>query len=194
MPKKERETRGKIVAAAWKLFYENGYDDTTIEEIVLESGTSKGSFYHYFTGKEALLGSLAYLFDEKYEALMEADDPRQNAIEKLLFINQELFAMIENTVSIDLLARLLSSQLLLRGEKHLLDHNRVYYRYLRRIVLTGQERGEITSAVSVNEVVRLYALCERALMYDWCLRGGEYSLTRYAAQTMPMFLSGIKNL
>lgn len=192
MAKKERGTRGKIVAAAWKLFYENGYDDTTIEEIVFESGTSKGSFYHYFTGKEALLGSLAYLFDEKYEELMEADDPEQNAVEKLLTINQELFAMIENSVSLDLLARLLSSQLLLRGEKHLLDHNRVYYKYLRRIVLAGQERGEITADMSVNEVVRLYALCERSLMYDWCLNGGDYSLCRYAAQTMPMFLGGIK--
>ena len=55
-----RNTKGRIVSAAWKLFYENGYDDTTIEEIIFESGTSKGSFYHYFDSKDALLGSLAY--------------------------------------------------------------------------------------------------------------------------------------
>ena len=70
MPKKSnRNTKSKIVSAAWKLFYEHGYDDTTIEEIIFESGTSKGSFYHYFDSKDALLGSLAYLFDEKYEEL-----------------------------------------------------------------------------------------------------------------------------
>ena len=46
--KNERNTRGKIITAAWDLFYEQGYDDTTIEEIIEKSGTSKGSFYHYF--------------------------------------------------------------------------------------------------------------------------------------------------
>ena len=52
--KQPRNTKGKIISAAWKLFYEQGYDDTTIDEIIAESGTSKGSFYHYFEGKDAL--------------------------------------------------------------------------------------------------------------------------------------------
>ena len=30
---------------------------------------------------------------------------------------------------------------------------------------------------------------ERALMYDWCLRGGDYSLSRYSSELMGMFLS-----
>ena len=37
-------TRGRIVSAAWKLFYEQGYEDTTVEEIIELSGTSKGLF------------------------------------------------------------------------------------------------------------------------------------------------------
>ncbi|WP_347559907.1 helix-turn-helix domain-containing protein [Clostridium sp. AM58-1XD] len=45
--KNERNTKGRIISAAWKLFYEQGYEDTTVEEIVEESRTSKGSFYHY---------------------------------------------------------------------------------------------------------------------------------------------------
>ena len=51
--KSTRNTRGRIVAAAWKLFYEQGYEDTTVEEIIVASHTSKGSFYHYFDGKDA---------------------------------------------------------------------------------------------------------------------------------------------
>ena len=43
--KNARNTRGKIVNAAWKLFYEQGYEDTTVEEIIELSQTSKGSFY-----------------------------------------------------------------------------------------------------------------------------------------------------
>ena len=40
--KNSKNTKGKIITAAWKLFYEQGYDDTTIEEIIDDSGTSKG--------------------------------------------------------------------------------------------------------------------------------------------------------
>ena len=60
MPRKNaRNTKGRIISAAWKLFYEQGYEDTTVEDIVFESETSKGSFYHYFDGNDALLGTLA---------------------------------------------------------------------------------------------------------------------------------------
>lgn len=190
--KNTRNTKGKIVSVAWRLFYEQGYDDTTIEDIIYESGTSKGSFYHYFEGKDALLSSLSYLFDEKYEELMKTIDPDMNSFDKLMYLNRELFRMIENTVSLDLLARLYSSQLITRGEKHLLDHNRVYYKLLRQIAAEGQERGEIRDDITTNEIAKIYALCERALLYDWCICNGDYSLETYSSRMMPMFLEKIK--
>lgn len=187
--KNARNTRGKIVGAAWKLFYEQGYEDTTVEEIIDLSGTSKGSFYHYFDGKDALLSTLSTLFDEKYEELMESLNSDMTAMDQLLFLNAELFGMIENSIALDLLARLLSTQLITSGEKHLLDHNRIYYKLLRRIIARGQDSGQLTTRSSVSEMVKLYALCERALLYDWCLCGGEYSLRQYSSRVMPGFLS-----
>ena len=109
MKKNARNTKGKIVSAAWKLFYQQGYDNTTIEEIVEASGTSRGSFYHYFEGKDALLSSLSYLFDDKYVELEKTMDPTLSPIEKLKYMNQELFLMIENTVSVELLSRLFAN-------------------------------------------------------------------------------------
>ena len=191
MAKKDtRNTRGRIVSAAWQLFYEQGYEDTTVEEIIELSQTSKGSFYHYFDGKDALLSTLSDLFDKKYETLWETMDPGMDAMEQLLFLNGELFGMIENSVSMELLARLLSTQLVTSGEKHLLDRKRTYYRLLRHIISRGQESGQLSGRHTVSEMVKLYALCERALMYDWCLCGGEYSLREYAARVLPDFLSG----
>ena len=179
---------GRIVAAAWQLFYEQGYEDTTIEDIVFESETSKGSFYHYFDGKDALLGTLSNVFDEKYEALLPALSPEQDAIEKLAFLNHELFAMIDGGISLDLLARLLSTQLLTRGEKHLLDRNRTYFKLLRSIIAEGQRAGQLRTDRTVNEIVKAYALWERALLYDWCLCGGGYSLVAYTDSMTPTFL------
>ena len=189
MPRKNtRNTKGRIISAAWKLFYEQGYEDTTVEDIVFESETSKGSFYHYFDGKDALLGTLAYVFDEKYEELRETMSPDLDAMEKLVYLNHELFAMIDGGVSMDLLARLLSTQLLARGEKHLLDRDRTYFKLLRQIIADGQKAGQLRADCTVNEIVKAYALWERALMYDWCLSGGEYSLVAYTDKMTPMFL------
>ena len=190
--KSARNTRGKIIDAAWKLFYRQGYDDTTVEEIIEESGTSRGSFYHYFQGKDELLSTLSDVFDQKYTALMEDIDPEMDRFDQLMYLNRELFAMMENSTPLDLVARLYSSQLVTRGDKSLMDHNRIYYRLLRQIVLQGQERGELRGDVTVNEMVRAYALCERALIYDWCLSGGDYSLTQYSRTMMPMFLQGFR--
>lgn len=190
--KSSRNTRGRIIEAAWKLFYRQGYDDTTVEEIIEESGTSRGSFYHYFEGKDALLSSLSYLFDEKYEQLMETMDPNMDSFQKLMYLNRELFAMIENSISMDLLARLYSSQLVTKGDKHLLDHNRTYYKLLRHIVQEGQQRGQLRSDITVSETVRVYAMCERALIYDWCLSNGNYSLLQYGQRMMPMFFGSFQ--
>lgn len=195
MPKKNsRNTKSRIVSAAWKLFYDNGYDNTTIEDIVFESGTSKGSFYHYFESKDALLGSLAYLFDEKYEELEDEIRTDTPCIEILLFLNRKLFEMVENTVDLELMKRLYSTQLVTKNEKQLLDHNRVYYRLLRKIVISGQEKGEITTDMTVNEIVKYYAFCERAVIYDWCLCNGDYSLSGSASNLMPFFMKKLEKV
>ena len=186
--KNTRNTRGRIISAAWKLFYEQGYDDTTVEDIVFESETSKGSFYHYFDSKDALLGTLSSVFDEKYEELLPTMGEDMDAIAKLTYLNHELFAMIDSSVSMDLLARLLATQLLARGEKHLLDRNRVYFRLLRQIVKAGLQDGQLNPDFTANEIVKAYALFERALMYDWCLCNGDYSLVTYSDRMMPLFL------
>ena len=190
MPK--NSTKAKIVSAAWSLFYEVGYDNPTVDEIIRVFGSSKGSFYHYFEGKDALLFTLSDVFDEKYEALREEIPDDMDRFEALLFLNKELFGMIEDRVPFDLLTRMYSTQLITKGEKHLLSQGRVYFRLLRRLISEGQERGEITLLFSANEIVKLYALCERALIYDWCICGGDYSLRAYAERVMPMLLREIR--
>ena len=40
---------------------------------------------------------------------------------------------------------------------------------------------------------KAYAMLERALMYDWCLCGGVYNLSRYGAEMMSQFLAAYRN-
>ena len=190
--RKERNTKGRIISAAWKLFYEQGYEDTTVEEIIDESGTSKGSFYHYFNGKDALLSTLSVMCDEKYQELAATMDPDMDAFDKLLLMNHELFVMIENEIDLDLLARLYSTQLVTKGERHLMDHNRFYYKLLKQVVSQGQKSRELTNDMTVNEIVKVYAFFERAFLYDWCISNGDYSLSKYTDQMLPVFIGFLR--
>ena len=185
------ETKGRIVAAAWKLFYQYGYSNTTIDDIVEESNTSKGSFYHYFNSKDDLMGSLSYLFDEKYEELTETMDPSLSPVDKLITMNRELFLMIENTVSVTMLSQLFAAQLTSSSEKHLLDPDRTYYKLLRQIAIEGQSQGIFRDDLSVNDITKSYALYERGMMYDWCISSGNYSLCQYSEKMLPLFIAGL---
>ena len=100
--------------------------------------------------------------------------------------------MMEEKISIDLLASLYSTQLVAQGHRSLLDQNRTYYKLISSVIDEGQKRGEISDEVPVNELVRYYSMCERALVSDWCLNKGEYSLGEYSKKCMPVMLEHFK--
>lgn len=51
--------REEIVDCAARLFAANGYDGTSVNDIIASLGISKGAFYHYFRSKDELLEALA---------------------------------------------------------------------------------------------------------------------------------------
>lgn len=188
MPRKKRSTESRIIKSAWNLFYKNGYEQTTVDEIIAASKTSKGTFYHYFKGKEALLNTLSYLFDEKYEELAEFVDPNLSAYDKLLFFNHELFHMIESSIDVGLLASLYSSQLITKDKRSLLEDDRYYFVWLKETISNAIESGEFKDSSTSDELLKIYAMYERALLYDWALCKGKYSLTEYSDKLLPHVL------
>lgn len=189
MPRKPLTTKQRIVKAAWNLFYKKGYDGTTVEDIIAQSKTSKGTFYHYFKGKEALLNSLSDLFDEKYEELTADMSQEMSAYDKLLYLNHELFYMIETSVDINLLASLYSAQLTTKDHKSLSDSGRFYFQLLNEIISEGLASGEFKNTSTAKELMKIYAMYERAMLYDWALLEGSYSLTKYSDRLLPHVLN-----
>ena len=184
----KRSVKSKIVSAAWQLFYEKGYNGTTVDDIIELSGTSKVSFYYYFSTKDELLNTLSMILDDYYEELERELDPQMNSFSKLLYLNDKAHSMMEEKISIDLITSLYSTQLVAQGNRHLLYQNRNYYKLITKVVEEGQKRGQIRSDVSVSEITKYYAMCERALVTDWCLNKGEYSLGEYSRECMPMMM------
>ena len=56
--RKRRETAQRITDAATSLFVENGYDETTLDDIAARASISRRSFFHYFKSKDDILLSL----------------------------------------------------------------------------------------------------------------------------------------
>ncbi|GAB6261663.1 TetR/AcrR family transcriptional regulator [Photobacterium sp. R1] len=56
----------ELMAAAEKLFLEKGVEATTINEIVKLAQVAKGTFYHYFTSKNELLGAMGELYTIRF--------------------------------------------------------------------------------------------------------------------------------
>jgi AcrR family transcriptional regulator len=70
------ETRQRLVEAAHEVFARNGYERSTIDEIVREAGFSKGAFYVHFETKEDLFWELLEERIEAQQAIFrEAIDP-----------------------------------------------------------------------------------------------------------------------
>ncbi len=53
-PREARSTRQVIVRAARRLMEVQGYQATSLDDVLRESGVGKGNFYHYFRSKESL--------------------------------------------------------------------------------------------------------------------------------------------
>lgn len=111
---KEYDERLKeLLDTAQQLFFQKGYEKTSINHIIEAIGVAKGTFYHYFKSKEDLLDQLVARFTEG--SLEEAKKLMKrkglNAVEKmnLLFIkirdkkveNKELMQMLMKVMYTD---------------------------------------------------------------------------------------------
>lgn len=63
---KRGETREVILKAATKVFFENGYEKTSVKMILEEADIVTGSFYHFFPSKEILFEAVVEEFLKDY--------------------------------------------------------------------------------------------------------------------------------
>ena len=109
-----------------------------------------------------------------------------------MFLNYKAHTLMEDQISIDILASLYSTQLVATGQRHLLDQNRSYYKLITKVVEEGQKKGQLRDDVAVSDITKYYSMCERALVYDWCLNQGSYSLGERSKEWMPIMMEHFK--
>ncbi len=82
--KKPEVRRHEILDAAQDFFFQKGYENTTIQDIIDKLGIAKGTFYHYFDSKATMLDALTTRTTDEINSQFSAiTESEQNAIEKL---------------------------------------------------------------------------------------------------------------
>ncbi len=104
--KKGDARRGGLLAAAERLFYSKGYEQTSVQDILHEVGLSKGGFYHHFDSKLSVLEAICEL--RAQESCARAAEiicaPEMSAVEKLnAFFHGSALWQSENSGFVSLL-------------------------------------------------------------------------------------------
>jgi AcrR family transcriptional regulator len=91
----DNNTRTKILETASRLFYEQGYHLTGINQVVAEAGVAKASFYYHFSSKEDLC--IAYLekrhqdwFGWLREEVERSEEPQERLLSLFTFLERWL--------------------------------------------------------------------------------------------------------
>jgi proline racemase/trans-L-3-hydroxyproline dehydratase len=185
---KKQSERTVLIKSAWELFEQNGYEETGTEDICRLAGVSLDVFHKYFREKDDLIDTLSDLFDATYEDLMVEMNPRISHYEQLLYLNKELFSMIEKNVPFELIRYSYSKQMENENHISLMNQERLYYKLLDQIIKEGQNKEEFTTDSSYQEISKAYSQLERGMIYDWCVNNASYGLAEYSRKMLPVYL------
>lgn len=189
-----KTTKDKIRETAWKLFLDNGYEETSLEDILKAAGTSRSNFYHHFRSKEEILFQMAYYFDENYADWENTADKKKSALEKLIAFDLFTSRAVEDSGFRPFLNQLYGLEVMTKGERYILSENRKYYKTVRDLVIEGQKSGEITNSKSANDIAHQYAGLQRGIVYSWLLEGCQYSLSERSQQHVKLFVESLRDM
>lgn len=87
--------KNEIIQAAEELFLENGYEDTTVDDILQRTGLSKGGFYHHFKSKnEVFIAIIDRITDQSVQSIEEiAEMEGANAEQKFQLFSDKQFQL-----------------------------------------------------------------------------------------------------
>ncbi len=156
----------KILDVSQRLFYEKGYEKTSIQDIVNElGGLSKGAIYHHFKSKEDILCELEErIFKDNNPFAVVEKEKNLNGLQKLKYVielNQKNQAMDENSQITEQFVPLLENPHILAST---IRSNRKYLSpCFRKLIQEGIDDGSIKTKYA-KELSELLPLMELWMM------------------------------
>ena len=187
-PKLVEERREQIVKAATKLFSEQGYYLTTIQDIAREAGISVGLIYQYFKDKDDVLFLTLKLVLETYEKVIPAAlDQAEHPLERLCLAIGAYCRVVDRLRDATVLTYRSTKSLradrrtfIKEGETRT---NRLLEGCLRACIVAGHIRP-----INDSLLVYQYVLYSHAwALKQWALRG-RYSLEDYIEEGIKLLV------
>ncbi|MEV6780325.1 TetR/AcrR family transcriptional regulator [Streptomyces syringium] len=144
----------RLLAAATRLFADQGYDRTSVQEIVEAAGVTKGALYHYFGSKDDLLhevyARVLRLQQERLDALACSDAPVERRLRDAAA--DVVVTTIENLDDTKIFFRSMH-HLAPEKDKQVRAERRRYHERFRALVEEGQRAGVFSTATPADLVV-----------------------------------------
>lgn len=184
--------RGRILAAACELFAEQGYDATSVQQVVDRAGVTKGGLYHYFAAKEDLLVEMyRAIFSERLAALdailAQGRDPEwtlraiiDNIVVGTAAMRQESAAVSRELATMD------------SGRTQRLQADWRRYQEAVRALIRQAQRDGVFSPVASPEVVSWSIFGVTNSLHTWFRPDGPKPAGTIARELADFVLAGLK--
>ena len=199
MERKKRELRQKIIQVAMKLFEQQGFFNTTMEQIAEEADVARKTLYNYFPVKEAIAdeyvkGISNQLAQEVWAKLQNLPDTRSRLLSALnnaygwVEINPELTGIV---LAYRFKTSYYSSDKCQDTENELQE--RGTYRIIAEIMRQGQQAGEIRSDIPFKLLVRYIDLLRGTIVWEWLQDTSAFEIREEISKMVDIVLNGISN-
>jgi AcrR family transcriptional regulator len=145
--------RERVLAAAVDLFAEQGYDGTSVSQVVARAGVAKGGFYHHFASKEALLYEVyGDLIDRQLANMTEI---LARGLDPAATLRELITDLIETTAASTRQALVFTREKGRLGDERTAQYRQQRRRYhdaVRTLVRDGQSTGAFSRVASADTV------------------------------------------
>lgn len=183
--------RERILAAAVDLFAAQGYDATSVSQVVAQAGVTKGALYHYFSAKDDLLFEIYHsLLSDQLASLDRIKEQGHDAATTLREIIRSLVETTsDNAKAVQVFSRENSNLAEERWETFRADWRR-YQDTVRAVIREAQDRGEFGTIAS-PEVISWAIFGVSNSMPTWYRPDGPMKATEIADQLADFVLAAL---
>ncbi|MFB4164720.1 TetR/AcrR family transcriptional regulator [Alteribacillus sp. JSM 102045] len=183
----------EILQTSITLFEQQGFSETSIQDIVQALGVTKGTFYYYFNSKEQVLMTIHSLYIDNVLVQQNAI-LNNNSISHIEKLHQLIDMLITNIEP-----RGQSAKVFYREFRHLSDSHLKEVKPKRdeirnsieKVIKDGMQAGEFRSDLK-PDIITLGILGACNWTYQWFNPGGETSDKDVASIYVDMVLNGIR--
>jgi AcrR family transcriptional regulator len=187
-----RPVKERLLRVATRLFARNGFEGTSVQDIVDAAGVTKGAMYHYYGSKDDLLY-------EVYHQLLTMQTTRLNEIAKGPGTPDERLRAAAVDVVVSSLANLDDMIVFFRSLHMLPDdrqtqvraERRAYHDQFKALVEEGMADGTFRTGVPADIVVHYYLSTVNQLG-SWFRPDGPLSPTQVGEQYTDLLLGGLQ--